>query len=137
MKWHDFTHAVGAAAAILSERELLVIGSQAIHGSFNDDTLPAEALESAEIAVAALDDPDDRKSHVVSGAIGEGSPFHEAFGIFVDGVSISTANAPPGWRDRLVRVTEPSLAGAVALCLEPCPRQRPAIRERVAACTPH
>lgn len=119
MKWAEFAHAVRAAAAILGEREVVVIGSQAILASFDEAKLPAETLASMEIDVAALNDPDESKSHILAGAIGEGSPFHDTFGFFVDGVSMSTPMAPHGWRDRLVRVESPSMNGAVALCLDP------------------
>ena len=52
MKRAEFEHAVRAAAAVLGVRELLVIGSQALHASVDSD-LPPEASRSIEVDVAA------------------------------------------------------------------------------------
>ena len=101
-----FDHAVRAAGAILGEDELLVIGSQALYGSV-DDQLPPEAARSVEADIAALDDPDDRKADLIDGAIGEASVFHESFGYYAQGVSKSAAVLPAGWQDRLRRVPVP------------------------------
>lgn len=65
-----FDHAVRAAAAVLGENEILVIGSQAVHGTITGD-LPPEAERSIEADVAALDDPDERKADLIAGSIGE------------------------------------------------------------------
>jgi hypothetical protein len=51
-----FDHAVRAAGAVLGENEILVIGSQAVHGTVAGD-LPVEAERSVEADVAAFDDP--------------------------------------------------------------------------------
>ena len=53
------------------------------------------------------------------GSIGEGSPFHAAFGYYAQGVAEDTATLPAGWRDRLVPVHNPNTRGATGLCLEP------------------
>jgi hypothetical protein len=118
VRWDEFAHAVRAAAAILGEHEVVVIGSQAIHASFDDKELPESALVSVEIDIASLDDPDETKSQMLAGTIGEGSPFHDTFEIYVDGVSMSTPDAPRGWQSRLVRVETPSMNGSAALCME-------------------
>ena len=98
MQWPEFAHAVRAAGAILGEDQVVVIGSQSILAWFDDP--PPETTLSREIDIAALDDPDDRKSHVLAGAIGEGSPFDATFGFHVDGVSLDTPIAPSGWLGR-------------------------------------
>ena len=46
MNREDFDHALRAAASVLDESELLVIGSQAIHGSIG-----GELFEEAERSV--------------------------------------------------------------------------------------
>ena len=112
-----FDHAVRAAGAILGEDEILVIGSQALYGSV-DDQLPPEAERSVEADIAALDDPDDRKADLIDGAIGQASVFHESFGYYAQGVSKSTAVLPDGWQDRLRRYESPATNGVVAWCLE-------------------
>lgn len=113
----EFDHAIRAAGSILGDSELLVIGSQAAHGSVVGD-LPEEALRSVEVDVAAFDDPDDAKADLVDGSIGEASMFHETFGFYAQGVSETTAVLPEGWRDRLVRYESPATNGVIAWCLE-------------------
>lgn len=51
-------------------------------------------------------------------AIGEGSPFHESFRIYAQGVGPETAILPQGWQQRLVRVQTPATSPAIGLCLE-------------------
>lgn len=77
MKRADLEHILQAASRIADERDVLVIGSQAIVASVEDDALPAVATASVEADVAFSNDPDDRKADLVDGAIGELSPFHE------------------------------------------------------------
>jgi hypothetical protein len=114
----EFEHAVRAAAAVLGVDELLVIGSQALHGSVKGD-LPEEALRSVEVDVAALEDPDGRKADLIDGAIGEASMFHATFGYYAQGVETVTAVLPSGWQDRLLRFETAGTRGVVAWCLEP------------------
>jgi hypothetical protein len=113
----QFDHALRAAAAVLGEREVLVIGSQALHASMVQE-LPEEAERSVEIDVVPLDDPDETKADLIDGSIGEASPFHETFGYYAQGVGSSTAVLPTRWRDRLVRYEE-RLSGTIGWCLEP------------------
>ncbi len=112
-----FDHAVRAAGAVLGEDEILVIGSQALHGSIATE-LPPEAARSIEVDVAALEDEYDRKADLIDGSIGEASMFHATFGYYAQGVSQSTAVLPDGWRSRLVRYESAATNGVVAWCLE-------------------
>ena len=118
MNREAFDHAIRAAAGVLGEQEILVIGSQAIHAAIPGD-LPDAALRSVEVDVVALDDFDDAKADLVDGAIGEASMFHETFGYYAQGVSRATAILPDGWEDRLIRYETPATNGVVAWCLEP------------------
>lgn len=117
MNKEEFDHGIRAAGSVLGVNEVLVIGSQAAHGSVSGE-LPPEALRSIEVDIAALDDPDGSKADFLDGAIGEASTFQATFGFYVDGVSTSTAILPDGWRDRLVRYETPATNGVVAWCLE-------------------
>ena len=117
MKRAEFDHAIRAAGSILGETEILVIGSQAIHGSISGD-LPAEAQRSIEVDIVAFDDADARKADLIDGSIGEASAFHAVFGYYAEGVSETTAVLPAGWRDRLVRYESPMTNGVVAWCLD-------------------
>jgi hypothetical protein len=113
----EFDHGIRAAGGILGINEVLVIGSQAAHGSIPGE-LPPEALRSIEVDIAAFQDTDGSMADVLDGAIGEASMFQEQFGFYVDGVSTTTAILPDGWRNRLVQYETPATNGVVAWCLE-------------------
>lgn len=117
MKREQFAHTVRAAGAILGANEVLVIGSQAIHASY-DGTIP-EAQRSIETDISALKDPDGSKADLIDGSIGELSQFQETFGYYAQGVTPKTAVLPEGWRKRLVPFLTPVTNGVTALCLEP------------------
>lgn len=119
MKRSEFEHAIRAAASVLGAKEVLVIGSQALHASVAGE-LPPEASRSIEVDVAAMrDDADGAKADLIDGSIGEASMFHATFGYYAQGVVETTAVLPPGWRKRLVRFETPGTGGATAWCLEP------------------
>jgi Nucleotidyltransferase of unknown function (DUF6036) len=42
----------------------------------------------------------------------------ELFGYYAQGVGDRTATLPTGWRDRLVRISNPNTRGITGLCLE-------------------
>ena len=117
MTREQFEHAIRAAGAVLGVSEVLVIGSQAVHGSLRDD-LPLEAMRSVEVDVAVPGDVDGRKADLIDGSIGEASMFHDTFGYYAQGVVESTARLPDGWRERLVRFETPATRGVTAWCLE-------------------
>ncbi len=117
MNRDQFDHAIRAAGAVLGETELLVIGSQAVHGTL-PEPIPDEAARSVEVDVVPFDDPHGSKADLIDGSIGEASMFHESFGFYAQGVSETTAVLPSGWRDRLVRYETPGTSGVVAWCLE-------------------
>ena len=118
MRREEFEHAIRAAGAVLDVDEVLIIGSQALHGSISGD-LPPEASRSIEVDVAALDDIDGSMADLIDGSIGEASMFHATFGYYAQGVVESTAVLPAGWRERLVRFETTATNGVVAWCLEP------------------
>jgi len=112
-------HVLRAAATIIDDPDILVIGSQAILGAYPEDRLPVEATTSIEADLAFFGDPDGAKADRLDGAIGELSRFHETFGYYAQGVSVSTAVLPAGWEDRTVEFAPPGAAPARARCLEP------------------
>lgn len=119
MRRAELEHVLRAASAILGERDLLVIGSASVLASFPEDRLPVEASRSDGADLAAIDDPDDAKADLIDGAIGELSLFHDTFGYYAQGVSVSTAILPDGWRGRVVLFDTPGTAPGRGLCLEP------------------
>ncbi len=112
-------HVLRAAATIVDDADILVLGSQAVLGAFSDEALPIEATTSIEADLAFFDDPDGAKADRVDGAIGELSRFHESFGYYAQGVSVTTAVLPTGWQGRTIEFAPPGAAPARARCLEP------------------
>jgi len=112
-------HVLRASSTIAGDPEVLVIGSQSVLGSFAEGDLPFEATASMEADIAFFDDPADVKADRVDGAIGELSTFHQTFGYYAQGVSVSTAVLPEGWRDRIVAFDTPGTAPGRGLCLDP------------------
>lgn len=117
MRLNEFEHVIAAAANVVDEDEFVVIGSQAILGSCPDS--PAALLRSMEADLYPAESPG--KADLIDGALGDGSPFHVAFGYYAHGAGPETA--PDGWEQRLVRAPVPPRPGSrrrpVALCLEP------------------
>jgi len=105
-------HVIRAAASISGDREIVVIGSQAILGRYPE--APPELLVSADVDLYPRNHPD--KADLIEGSIGELSPFHETYGYYAQGVGERTAVLPAGWESRLVPVPTPVGTG---LCLEP------------------
>ena len=108
-----------AASQIVDDPEIVVLGSQAILGSFREDELPEEVVVSMEADLAFSDDVDGSKSDSVDGAIGEGSPFHEMYSYYAQGVTISTAVLAAGWEQRAVAYERADALPSHAVCIEP------------------
>ncbi len=114
MKRSELEHLIRASGSIANDSEVVIIGSQSILGQFPD--APASLLVSAEADVFPLHHPE--LADLIDGSIGEGSPFHELYGYYAQGVGETTAVLPQGWRDRLVRILNPNTNGVTGLCLE-------------------
>jgi hypothetical protein len=56
----QLAHVLRTVARISGERDILIIGSQSILGSYPEDTLPARATGSMEVDTAFFADPDGR-----------------------------------------------------------------------------
>ncbi|WP_022930657.1 DUF6036 family nucleotidyltransferase [Patulibacter americanus] len=118
MQRSELEHILAAAAQVVKSDVFVVIGSQAILGTFEDP--PESLLQSMEADIYVPDAPE--KSDLIDGVFGDGSNFHLAFGFYAHGVGPETAKPPLGWQDRLVRLEIPprpgSTVSATALCLE-------------------
>jgi len=119
MTRNELAHILRSASRIVGEQDIVVIGSQSILGSFTDSELPDPAIASIEADLAFLDDPDHEKADKVDGAIGEDSQFHATFGYYGQGVSVTTALLPAGWRDRVVVFDNADTQPGRGLCLDP------------------
>lgn len=119
MRRADLEHVVGAAANALGEDAFVVIGSQAILGPCPDP--PEALLRSMEVDLFPKRSPE--RAIEIDGALGDGSPFHQAFGYYAHGVGPETAKAPDGWEERLVEIEIRPRPGSErtprAYCLEP------------------
>jgi hypothetical protein len=104
MNREQLDHVLRAAADIVKDADILIIGSQAILASRDESELPIEATRSIEVDLAFFDDPDEERADAVDGAIGELSRFHETFGYYGQGVSLSTAVLPEDWIAELVEL---------------------------------
>lgn len=128
MNREHLEHAIRTACQIIQHDEVIVVGSQAILGTFDEDELPAEATMSREVDILPIADTNEeiaRLADVIEGAAGEWSPFEEQHGFGIDGVDLTTVMLPDGWRTRLVRVQNENTAAPSGVpqftgwCLDP------------------
>jgi len=94
MRRAELEHTIRAATEIVGEDSIIVIGSQAILGSYPENDLPTQATQSIEVDMAPLND-DDAESLAtrLDGALGEWSLFHQTHGYYVQGVGRKTARS--------------------------------------------
>jgi hypothetical protein len=113
MRRDQLEHAIRTACQIIGRPEVIVVGSQAILGTFREEELPADATMSVEVdilPIAGDDTETARLADLIEGVAGEFSPFEELHGFSIDGVDLETSALPEGWRDRLVRVQNANTA---------------------------
>ena len=91
MRRDQLEHAIRTACQIIHQSEVIVVGSQAILGTYDESQLPTAETMSIEVA-------------------GEFSPFEELHGFSIDGVDLDTAVLPDGSRTRLVKVQNANTA---------------------------
>jgi hypothetical protein len=115
MRRNELEHLIRAAAAVTNQCEIVIVGSQSILGAV--PTPPLLLAESMEADVYPLKRPD--LADLIDGSIGEGSPFHDCFGYYAQGVGPETAILPEGWESRLVRIQNTNTDLKVGLCLDP------------------
>jgi hypothetical protein len=109
----EFRDALRRAASITGDRDLIIVGSQSIHGAFNKALLPRDSTVSGEVDVIALNDQDGEKEWALSGR-------GFVYGIEIDGVDIGTSTLPEGWMERLIPyplTDDPE--GVIGWCLDP------------------
>lgn len=114
MTREQLEHLLRAAADIVDDDEIVVIGSQAILAQFPD--VPASMRVSMEADLFPLHYPE--RADIIEGTIGELSPFHETFGYYAHGVGEETARLSEGWKERLVVIQNANTRGVKGLCLE-------------------
>ena len=115
MNREQIEHILRAAGSIAGDDEIVVIGSQAILASVEHP--PELVTRSMEADIYPRHHPE--LWSMIDGSIGEGSPFHDTFGYYAQGVEPATAVLPAGWERRLVLLRSPRTQGVTGLCLEP------------------
>jgi hypothetical protein len=94
-----------AAAKLTGVRRVLVIGSQAILGTYDVHQLPPRVTLSDEADVVVVDDSGGGLADQIDAQIGMESSFDRTFGYYADGVELSTAKLPDGWEGRAIDQT--------------------------------
>ena len=113
MRRDQLEHAIRTACQIIERPAVIVVGSQAILGSFRENELPADATMSVEVDILPIADSNDetaRLADLIEGVAGEFSTFEELHGFSIDGVDLETSALPDRWRDRLVKVQNANTA---------------------------
>jgi hypothetical protein len=97
MRRDQLEHAIRTACQIIDRSEVIVVGSQAILGTFREDALPADATMSAEVDILPIADSNDetaRLADLIEGVAGEFSTFEALHGFSIDGVDLETSALP-------------------------------------------
>lgn len=89
------------AAYVTGYRAILVLGSQAVHGALPDADLPPITTMSEEADLAVVNDLSGDTAHQIEAQFGMGSPYHQHFGVYADGISLTEVNLPLGWEGRV------------------------------------
>jgi len=77
MRRDQLEHAIRAVCQIIQSPDVIVVGSQAILGTYDESQLPAEATMSLEVDILPIADSNDetaRLADVIEGVAGEFSP---------------------------------------------------------------
>lgn len=113
MRRDQLEHAIRTACQITGHTEVVVIGSQAILGTYPEYELPHLATRSMEVDILPITDDNNTTielADLIVGVAGELSPFEQTHGFSIDGVDLTTAALPEGWKDRLVKVQNTNTA---------------------------
>jgi hypothetical protein len=98
MRRDQLEHAIRTACQIIERPEVIVVGSQAILGTFRGDALPTGATMSVDVDILPIADCNDetaRLADLIEGVAGEFSTFEELHGFSIDGVDLETSALAP------------------------------------------
>lgn len=114
MRRWELEHVIRAAAEVAGDRDIVIVGSQAILAQFPD--APESMLVSREADLYPRNRPE--KADEIEVALGDGSYFDSSFGYYAHTVGPETAKAPAGWQERLVAICNDNTNRATGWCLE-------------------
>ncbi len=103
-----------AARGLCGHREYVVVGSLSVLGMAEVVGVPGDMTMSIDADCFTQVDPG--RIFDLQSALGEGSAYHHAHGIYLDPVSPQLPTLPQDWRQRLIRLTRGEL---VVAFLEP------------------
>jgi hypothetical protein len=115
VKRSDLEHLIRAAATIVDDQEILVVGANAILGAHPNAN---ERVTLSEVADLIPKNWPERQ-RLIAGTIGAAAPFRQAFGYCARGVELSVLVLPDGWRDRLVSIAVPRATNVTGYALDP------------------
>src|SRR5215208_6006068 len=113
MRRDQLEHAIRASCQIIGQLEVIVVGSQAILGTYPEYELPTAATSSLEVDILPITDDNNetmRLADLIFAVAGELSQFQQTHGFSIDGADLTTSALPAGWRTRLVKVQNENTA---------------------------
>jgi len=113
MRRDQLEHAIRASCQIIGQLEVIVVGSQAILGTYPEYELPFAATRSLEVDILPITDDNNETmqlADLIFGVAGDLSQFQQVHGFSIDGVDLTTSALPEGWRTRLVKVQNENTA---------------------------
>jgi hypothetical protein len=113
MRRDQLEHAIRASCQIIGQLEVIVVGSQAILGTYPEYELPSAATQSLEVDILPITDDNNETmqlADLIFGVAGDLSQFQQVHGFSIDGVDLTTSALPEGWRTRLVKVQNENTA---------------------------
>ena len=103
-----------AARKLCGHADYVVVGSLSVLGMEHVTAIPGDMTMSIDADCWALRDPG--RTPELQMALGEGSLYHKAHGIYLDPVNPRLPTLPDGWEGRLIKVSK---EGVTAYFLEP------------------
>lgn len=114
MRVDQLEHLLRACQGNADESDFYIIGTAALLAQHPE--LAGNIVTSHEVDAWPLSG-NSRVADLLE-AIGEMSPFHEAFGVYVDPYPPSNAILPKGWEERTISFRSEETRGAQGHCLE-------------------
>lgn len=105
---------LGEARKLCGHSEYVAIGSRSVLGLSEVTAIPRDMTMSIDTDCYTL--LELGRAQELQSALGEGSDFQKAHGIYLDPVNPNLPTLPEGWQARLIRVTK---GGVTAHFLEP------------------